>query len=159
MTLIITKSKRKKVTHWLDSHLGISLFLREIKVSFFSTLVPNYVVLSYSIPSLKSWNLQRLSELSINFPPIVYAIIIIILTFIIPHLIQMHKQNQEKSLSKVLSNLLGGITVVVNDKSRRFHTVIHQNEHGDDKMSKDEIFTTITQPKEQIHSICTAIMT
>lgn len=152
------KFKVKKLGHYVNSLLGKSndnLHLRDL---FLGTLLPNYVMLSYSVPSLMAVNKSLIKALNFNFAPIVYVLIVIGLTFVIPIFIQNNRTKNENDKIKILGDLLYGITSVVNEKSQRFHSVVHKTENCEDKMSKDEIFLTITQPKKQYHKICTALL-
>lgn len=157
---ILTKVKFrfKKLWHAVSSSFGINSENLHFKDLFLGTLLPNYVVLSYSISSLMNVNKGIVHSFHIHLEPIVRAFIIIVLTILIPVIIQIKRAKKDGDKIKILGDLLYGITSVVNDKSRRFHSVVHRAKHNEDKMSKDEIFTTITQPKQQYHSICTALL-
>lgn len=152
------KFKAKKRWHTVYTLLGLDNESLHIKELILGTLLPNYVMLSYSVPSLMKLNKYIIKALNLNLPPLVYTLIIVALTLLIPFLIQKKRAKNENNKIKVLGDLLCGITSVVSEKSQRFHSVVHKAQKGEDKMSKDEIFITITQPKKQYHTICTALM-
>lgn len=119
--------------------------------------LPNFVILSYSLSSLKAIEYKMLKALSLEWHPVAYPLIIFFLVLVLPYFIQNHKEGKDEMKNKILTSLLSGISVVVNDKSQRFHKTIHNTENTKDKISKDEIFTTITQPQEQVRIICQVI--
>ena len=135
----------RKIINW-------TLFLQV----FFTTLVPNYIIVSYSVPPMMELNKEFLNWIGIPYNNLAFTIIFILCIFIIPFIIHNIKwfnvDSKYKEENTFLKKLMFGINTVVDSKKNRFHKSKNKNINN-----SGEFFQDITQPEMQIANICTAI--
>lgn len=123
---------------------------------FFTTLVPNYIIVSYSVAPMMDLNKKVLKWIGIPYDNIVFTIIFIISIFIIPFVVHNIKwfnvDSKYKEENTFLKKLMFGINSVVDYKKNRFHKSKSKNLN-----SSGDFFQDITQPELQIANICIAI--
>lgn len=80
----------KKVINW-------SLLLQV----FFTTLIPNYIIVSYSVEPMMNWNKTVLDSWGIKYDNVTFSVIFFVCIFIIPFIIHNIKWFQtETSISE-----------------------------------------------------------
>lgn len=123
---------------------------------FFTTLVPNYIIASYSVPELMDWNKKILDWFNIPYNGLICSILFFALILIIPFLIHNAKWfKDESALSKeneILIKILHGISLIVNNKKKRFFN--SKNKNFENSL---DYYLDITQPEIQIGGICDTI--
>lgn len=137
--------KKIKLINWL-------LLLRV----FFTTLVPNYIIVSYSLPLFMNFNKKILNFSGIPYNNDIFLCIFILFIFIIPFLIHNIKwfnlENKYKEENILLKKIMFGINSVVDIKKKRFH-----ESKNKDISNSGVFFKEITQPDMQIANICSTI--
>ena len=123
---------------------------------FFTTFIPNYIIVSYSVKPMMDWNKTVLESCGIKYDNVIFSVIFFICVFIIPFIIHNIKWFQtETNISeenKFLKKIMHGISTVVDNKKKRFHTSKNK-----DLGNSGAFFQDITQPELQIANICTTI--
>lgn len=122
----------------------------------FTTLLPNYIIVSYSVTPMMNMNKKILGWLGISYDSVIFTIIFIVSVFIIPFLVHNIKwfnaESKYKEENIFLKKLMFGINSVVDYKKKRFHKSKNKN-----LANSSDYFQDITQPELQIANICVAI--
>lgn len=123
---------------------------------FFTTLVPNYIIVSYSVSQMMDFNKSILNKVGIPYDNAIFSILFIICIFIIPFIVHniawFNIDIKYKEENKFLKKIMFGINSVVDTKKNRFHASKNKN------ISNSSLFfQEITQPEMQIANICTTI--
>lgn len=123
---------------------------------FFTTFLPNYVIVSYSVKPMMDLNKSFLEFLGIEYDNVVFTVFFIIFIFIVPFIVHNIKWFQtETNLleeNKFLKRIMHGISTVVDNKKNRFHKSKNKNLE-----KSGAYFQEITQPEMQIANICTTV--
>lgn len=110
----------RKVVNW-------SLLLQV----FFTTLVPNYIIVSYSVPPMMKFNKQVLNWAGISYNNNAFTIIFILSVFIVPFIVHNVKWFKRDSMYQeeniFLKKIMHGISFVVDNKKKRFHKSKNKN--------------------------------
>ena len=123
---------------------------------FFTTFIPNYIIVSYSVKPMMEFNKSILSCLGIKYEGVTFSVIFFLFIFILPFIIHNLKWFQnETNITKeniFLKKIMHGISTIVDSKKKRFHTSKNK-----DLKNSAAFFQEITQPEMQIANICTTI--
>lgn len=133
-------------------------FMAKLSLYLLTVFYPNYIVISYTLKDLMSFNIGILKaintyEFIINYRAF-FNIIVIISIFIIPAIgYSLEKKfinNTYKELYDAVQKLLFGLGNVVDTKRKRFCEYLSNKHEG---ASPEDTFKKITQPKVQILEI------
>ena len=123
---------------------------------FFTTVIPNYIIVSYSVPPIMAWNISVLKYLGIKYESSIFSVIFFVFIFLVPFIVHNLKwfqiENNISEENKFLKRIMHGISTVVDSKKKRFHTFKNKN-----LGNSGAYFQEITQPEMQIANICTTV--
>jgi hypothetical protein len=129
--------------------------LKKYVFNLLSFSIPNLILLTYSIPELKSFVKSLLSKINLyaffnQYKVVIILVFLVPVPFIISKLESDYEYNSNKVNISILQKLLLAIENIINEKRRRFQQEVNIN-----RKSKEEIFLAITKPKTQITHILT----
>jgi putative methionine-R-sulfoxide reductase with GAF domain len=130
--------------------------IKKYGFTMLASILPNIVILMYSIPDLKRF--IKLILISINlydfcnkYKIIIILILLIPVPFVFSKIESNYEYNTNRTNVSLLKKLLVAIEHIIDEKRRRFQQGINNSENK----TKEEVFLDIIKPKTQMMHILT----